>query len=160
MAAGFSHGYFGIQELGDGRKVAIFSAWDPDHGDKDSADQRVQTIFAADDVRVKRFGGEGTGGQCMFDFDWAIGQTYRFMIKSAVTEDNTTNVKRTQYARARFSRRRRLRGSNLGYIQHDHPRRQLTGALLVCGEILPPTTEEGRGNPPGDARKRPGSENA
>src|SRR5687767_14843250 len=29
MACGFQQGYFGIQELGDGRKVVLFSVWDP-----------------------------------------------------------------------------------------------------------------------------------
>ena len=29
MACGFRHGYFGIQELPRGRKVVLFSVWDP-----------------------------------------------------------------------------------------------------------------------------------
>src|SRR5689334_8978105 len=29
MACGFQHGYFGIQELGNSKKVVIFSVWDP-----------------------------------------------------------------------------------------------------------------------------------
>src|SRR3712207_16221 len=33
MACGFRHGYFGIQELSRGRKVVIFSVWDPTRGD-------------------------------------------------------------------------------------------------------------------------------
>jgi hypothetical protein len=34
-------------------------------------------------VRVGRFGGEGTGGQSFFDYDWKVGQTYRFLVTSA-----------------------------------------------------------------------------
>ena len=33
MACGFHHGYFGIQELANGKKVVLFSVWDPTHGD-------------------------------------------------------------------------------------------------------------------------------
>jgi len=31
-------------------------------------------------VRVRRFGGEGTGGQSFFDYDWKAGETYRFLV--------------------------------------------------------------------------------
>ena len=43
MVCGWNTGYFGIQELGNGRKVAIFSVWDPakgDHADKVPPEQR------------------------------------------------------------------------------------------------------------------------
>ena len=47
MACGFRHGYFGIQDLGPRRsKVVLFSVWDPG------------TTYKADDVLVRRFGGE------------------------------------------------------------------------------------------------------
>src|SRR5690242_5924211 len=32
MAAGWSKGYFGIQELADGKKLVLFSVWDPAAG--------------------------------------------------------------------------------------------------------------------------------
>ena len=32
MACGFGGGYFGIQELGNGKKVVLFSVWEPDIG--------------------------------------------------------------------------------------------------------------------------------
>src|SRR4051812_38039876 len=47
MAAGFSHGYFGIQEKGRGEKVVIFSVWDPTKGDdakKVPLEQRVEIL--------------------------------------------------------------------------------------------------------------------
>ena len=31
-------------------------------------------------MRIKRFGGEGTGGQCMGDLDWTIGAPVRFAV--------------------------------------------------------------------------------
>jgi hypothetical protein len=44
-------------------------------------------------VRVKRFGGEGTGGQSFFDYDWKVGTTYRFLVTAKPDGD-----KRTAYA--------------------------------------------------------------
>lgn len=73
MACGWSSGYFGIQELGDGRKVILFSVWDPARGDDPNqvqASERVQCLFNDPEMRIRRFGGEGTGGQCMGTFDW------------------------------------------------------------------------------------------
>ena len=64
MACGFQHGYFGIQELAGGHKVALFSVWDPPGKDDPKAtppDERAAVLYQADDVRIRRFGGEGTG---------------------------------------------------------------------------------------------------
>jgi hypothetical protein len=83
MAAGFRLGYFGIQELANGKKVVIFSVWDPTAGDDPKAvpdEQKVKTLHKDDGVRVGRFGGEGTGGQSFFDYDWKVGETYRFLV--------------------------------------------------------------------------------
>ena len=88
-ACAWNTGYFGIQELGDGSKVAIFSVWDPTIGDDPdavSAEERVELLHKGDDVRIKRFGGEGTGGQCMMGFDWQIGQLNRLLVR--VTRKN------------------------------------------------------------------------
>jgi hypothetical protein len=95
MACGFSHGYFGIQEQSNASKVVLFSVWDPTRGDDPKAvpdERRVEVIYKADDVTVKRFGGEGTGGQSFFRYNWKIGQTCRFLVKATVLE------KRTAYA--------------------------------------------------------------
>jgi hypothetical protein len=92
---GFSRGYYGIQELADGKKVILFSVWDPgDQNDPNSVkdEQRVKLLHNHPEVRVKRFGNEGTGGQSFLDFDWQIGQTYRL----AVAARRAGN--RTQYA--------------------------------------------------------------
>jgi len=80
---GFDRGYYGIQELGDGKKVLIFSVWDPGGQDdpKSVPDaQRVQLLHRDPAVRVGRFGGEGTGGQSFLDLDWKPGQSYRFLV--------------------------------------------------------------------------------
>ncbi len=84
MACGWNTGYFGIQELGNGKKVVIFSVWDPTKGDNPNAvpvEQRVELLHHGEGVRIRRFGGEGTGGQSMADFDWAIGQTNKFIVR-------------------------------------------------------------------------------
>jgi hypothetical protein len=83
MAAGWSKGYFGIQELANGKKLILFSVWDPTRGDdpkKVDEQKRVQLLYKDSSVRVQRFGGEGTGGQSFFDYDWQTGQMYRFLV--------------------------------------------------------------------------------
>jgi len=89
---GFSRGYYGIQELADGKKVILFSVWDPgDQNDPNSVDenQRVEHLYNHPEVRVKRFGNEGTGGQSFLDFDWKAEQTYRFAVAARRKENRT-----------------------------------------------------------------------
>ena len=96
MACGFSKGYFGIQELGDGKKIALFSVWEPGKQNNPNTtpeDRRVREIASGKDVRVKRFGGEGTGGQSFYDYDWNIGESVRFVVFA-----KPEGTDRTQYA--------------------------------------------------------------
>ena len=90
---GFRHGYFGIQELWGGRKVVLFSVWDPGKQNNPNsvpADRRVKVLYEGEDVRVSRFGNEGTGGKSMFDYRWKVGETYRCMVRTSVEGDRTT----------------------------------------------------------------------
>lgn len=83
MVCGWSKGYFGMQELASGKKVVLFSVWDPASGDNPAnvpADKRVKLLHKHDRVRVGRFGNEGTGGQSFLDFDWQLKDTYRFLV--------------------------------------------------------------------------------
>lgn len=102
MACGFAHGYFGMQELAASRgiasdsgktdKVVIFSVWDTYKGDDAKAvpaDKRVELLHQDPDVRIGRFGGEGTGGQSFFTYNWKIGETCRFLVR-AKPEGNKT----------------------------------------------------------------------
>lgn len=92
MAAGWNTGYFGVQELANQKKVIIFSVWDPTQGDDPAAvkdEEQVECLHAADDMRIKRFGGEGTGGQCMGDLDWKLGEPLRFAVVARPTEGKT-----------------------------------------------------------------------
>jgi len=82
-ACGFSKGYFGIQELADGKKLVLFSVWDPGpQNDPKSVpeDRRVKVLHQGEEVRVGRFGHEGTGAQSFFDYDWKVGQPCRFLV--------------------------------------------------------------------------------
>ena len=92
MACGFRHGYFGIQELSAGRKVVLFSVWDASRGDdanKVPLEQRVEVLHQDPAVQVKRFGGEGTGGQSFFKYDWKTGETCRFFVRAKVDGQKT-----------------------------------------------------------------------
>ncbi len=97
MACGWDRGYFGIQELDKGKKVVIFSVWDTAEGDdpqKVPAEKQVKLVTKGTDVRTGRFGNEGTGGQSFLTYDWKIGDTYRFLVTSAI---DPADSKRTVY---------------------------------------------------------------
>lgn len=93
MACGWNTGYFGIQQINSAEeKVAIFSVWDPTTGDDPNrvkSEDRVEVLYEGEGVRIKRFGGEGTGGQCMWDFPWVLGQTNRFLIAAELQDTRT-----------------------------------------------------------------------
>jgi Domain of unknown function (DUF3472)/Domain of unknown function (DUF5077) len=92
QVCGFNGGYFGIQEHEHGKKVGIFSVWDTSKGNDpkavDKKDQ-VEKVFVGDGVRASRFGGEGTGGHSDFDFNWNIGDTYKFFLTSKIKDNKT-----------------------------------------------------------------------
>jgi hypothetical protein len=93
MACGWNTGYFGIQQLNSPtNKVLIFSVWDPTRGDDPTAvkaEERVEVLYQGEGVRIKRFGGEGTGGQCMAPFDWKLNETNSFLIRAEVRGEKT-----------------------------------------------------------------------
>lgn len=93
MAAGWNTGYFGVQQLGSPtNKVVIFSVWDPTTGDDPNSvkgEDRVELLHEGEGVRIKRFGGEGTGGQCMAPFAWKLGETNRFALRGEVQDKKT-----------------------------------------------------------------------
>ncbi len=92
MACGWNTGYFGIQQLPGGQKVGLFSVWDPTKGDDPSAvksEDRVEVLYEGEGVRIRRFGGEGTGGQCMGKCQWLVGQTNRFLVSAQVQDQKT-----------------------------------------------------------------------
>lgn len=73
--------------------------WDPTKGDDPAAvktEDRVELLFQIPAARIKRFGGEGTGGQCMVDFNWKLGETNQFAIRAETTTNNT--IRKTAYS--------------------------------------------------------------
>jgi hypothetical protein len=91
MVCGWTGGYFGIQERKDGTKRVLFSVWDSSQNDKNAVDEdkRVKLLYKDDDVRIGRFGGEGTGGQSFFEYNWKVGERYRFMVTAQVLDERT-----------------------------------------------------------------------
>ena len=93
QACGFSHGYFGIQQLVEQKKVAIFSVWDPTTGNDPNAvvkQQQCEVLYSDPDARIRRFGGEGTGAQCMYDYDWQLEKPVRFFLTASADVQKTT----------------------------------------------------------------------
>ena len=92
MVCGWDTGYFGVQELGDGKKVAIFSVWDPAKGDNPEhvpLEKRVEVLHSDRDVEIARFGGEGTGGRSMTPFAWELGVKIRCLVQATIEGDKT-----------------------------------------------------------------------
>ncbi len=84
---GFDVGYAGVQETSDGKRVAIFSVWDPGnpfdfsaHPEEVEEKQRTKVLYAGEMVNVRRFGGEGTGGQSKVGYAWENGKPVRMAI--------------------------------------------------------------------------------
>lgn len=84
MCVGFSGGYCGIQDNDGQTKTLLFSVWDASDAENDEGatlDDRVQITYEASHVLCKRFGGEGTGAQCIdVTTRWEVGQTVRLMV--------------------------------------------------------------------------------
>ncbi|MFD2157769.1 DUF3472 domain-containing protein [Rubritalea tangerina] len=92
-ALGFHMGYLGMQELPNGKKVVIFSIWEPNHGQNPKAvpeDRRTKLIRKGEGVRTGRFGNEGTGGQSFYNYDWKVGESVSFLVKSQRINDAAT----------------------------------------------------------------------
>ncbi len=94
MVCGWDKGYFGMQELANGKKLLLFSVWDSNQNTPGAVaeEKRVKLLHRDEKVRIGRFGGEGTGGQSFFDYDWKIGETYRFLVTAR------PDGERTEYA--------------------------------------------------------------
>ncbi len=92
MVCGFRMGYFGIQELANRKKVVLFSVWDPGKQNNPNAtpkERRVRVLHKGKDVQVRRFGGEGTGGQSFYNYEWNIGEACRFFVRAQPNGNRT-----------------------------------------------------------------------
>lgn len=75
MSNGFTGGYMGIQDRSP--KWVLFSIWDNPSG---ATDDQVEVLAQGEGVTVRRFGGEGTGGQSFLTYDWKVGETYQLIV--------------------------------------------------------------------------------
>ena len=93
MVCGWNKGYYGLQELANGKKLLIFSVWDSESDDPNAQkeEDRTKLLYKDEKLRVKRFGGEGSGGQSFYDYEWKAGETYKLMVSSRV------DGRRTEY---------------------------------------------------------------
>ena len=94
MACGWNTGYFGMQELRSStNKIVIFSVWDPTKGDDANnvpLEQRVEVLHEGVGVKVSRFGGEGTGGKCLWPYQWETNEICRFAVRAFVEGEKTS----------------------------------------------------------------------
>jgi hypothetical protein len=92
-AIAFDGGYCGLQELSDGKHIALFSVWEPNpsHNPNDAAEaERTHLLYAGTGVHVQRFGGEGTGGKSMVPLKWELDRPVCMAI--SVEPDGTTRT--------------------------------------------------------------------
>jgi hypothetical protein len=93
VICGWDTGYFGIQELGNGSKIAIFSVWDQRKGKNSNGKEEyhpVEKVHAHDTVTVSGFTGEGTGLKSTTPFDWKTGEVVRCAVHATVENEKTT----------------------------------------------------------------------
>jgi hypothetical protein len=94
MACGWNTGYFGMQQLNSPtNKIVIFSVWDPTKGDdanKVPLEQRVEVLHEGGGAKVTRFGGEGTGGKCIWSYQWKTNENCRFAVRALVEGEKTS----------------------------------------------------------------------
>ncbi|MEG2327782.1 MAG: DUF3472 domain-containing protein, partial [Akkermansia sp.] len=94
-AANFDDGYIGFQDKVD-KRIVIFSVWDPiSYGNNPNdvpENERTGLIKAGDKTETSRFGGEGTGGKSMQDYNWKIGETMRFLVINNKINDKIKQI--------------------------------------------------------------------
>lgn len=94
---GFHGGYAGVQELTNGAHVAIFSVWEPSNpqdftarADDVEPEIRTRELYHGEGVRIRRFGGEGSGGQSMVLWAWKLKKPVCMAISAAADGEDRT----------------------------------------------------------------------
>ena len=77
MAAGWSKGYFGIQELASGKKLVLFSVWDPTSGDNPKNVDDSNARKCSTKTTPSAFGGSAARGPEGNRFLTTIGRSAR-----------------------------------------------------------------------------------
>ncbi|WP_345230174.1 DUF3472 domain-containing protein [Olivibacter ginsenosidimutans] len=94
MANGFEGGYFGMQVNTATERRILFSVWSPfqtDNPNEIPEDHRIKLLKKGEDVHGGEFGGEGSGGQSYWRFNWKAGHTYKFLLKGEPVANQYTN---------------------------------------------------------------------
>ena len=114
MSNGFGEGYFGMQCNSENERRVLFSVWSPfdtqdpklipDH-------QKIKMLRRGEGVHIGEFGNEGSGGQSFLRYDWAAGNTYKFLTQ--IKPDGNGNTIYTAYFFATDENRWRLIASFL-----------------------------------------------
>ena len=93
MANGFGEGYFGIQVNSEKERRVLFSVWSPFEIDDPKSipeSYKIKMLKKGTDVKTGEFGNEGSGGQSYLRYNWKAGNTYKFLLRGAPQNDNTT----------------------------------------------------------------------
>lgn len=101
MANGFSGGYFGMQVNSETERRILFSVWsafDTQDPNQIPAEYTVKPLGSGTGVTVGEFGGEGSGAQSYFVFNWKPATTYKFLLKGESNVNNTTDYTAYFYA--------------------------------------------------------------
>ncbi|MFV0248330.1 MAG: DUF3472 domain-containing protein, partial [Tenacibaculum sp.] len=101
MANGHTQGYFGIQVNSETEKRVLFSIWSAyqtDNPDQIPDDYKVVNLGSGQGVTVQDFGNEGSGKQCIMQFNWKTNTTYKFLIKGVPSKNNSTDYTAYFYA--------------------------------------------------------------
>ncbi len=101
MANGFSSGYFGMQVNSATERRILFSVWsafDTQDPNQIPAEYTVEPLGYGSGVTVGEFGGEGSGAQSYWVYDWKPGTTYKFLLKGESNADNTIDYTAYFYA--------------------------------------------------------------
>ncbi|RXQ94536.1 DUF5077 domain-containing protein [Ancylomarina salipaludis] len=101
MANGFSSGYFGMQVNSATERRILFSVWsafDTQDPNQIPSEYTVQPLGYGTGVTVGEFGGEGSGAQSYWVYDWKPGTTYKFLLKGESNADNSIDYTAYFYA--------------------------------------------------------------
>lgn len=93
MANGFGEGYFGIQVNSEKERRVLFSVWSPFETDDPKSipeSHKIKMLKKGTDVKTGEFGNEGSGGQSYLKYNWKAGNTYKFLLRGAPQNNNTT----------------------------------------------------------------------